>query len=280
MPFLYQRISSTSPITALIATKSPNTTFSILHLDGTTDWQVAQRNALLAWTGHNLSITPRVQRGLAPAHWGNHHLTGRGLAALAAPGQVYEVSLGEGEELVVHPSHVVAYSVDRNAPVPFRFRSSGIRLTVPALPESLVPQGWSKFWKDMKETAAYKFTARMLFSVRTTARRSIFGDRLFLQFKGPTTILMSSRGVRLRDVLTKEDVNEIADTEAGVAPKLVEQVAKPGKENNASGPAAVGGTSTPASNAEKPVAIHVATVGKDGKVHFEDTKDLKDFVGR
>lgn len=276
MPFLYQRISSTTPITALIATKSPNTTFSILHLDGTTDWQVAQRNALVAWTGHTLTITPRVQRGLAPAHWGNHHLTGRGLAALAAPGQIYEVALAQDEELVVHPSHVVAYSVDKNAPVPFRFRSSGIRFAVPALPESLVPKGWAKFWKDMRDTSTYKFLARLLFSLRTTARRSVFGDRLFLQFSGPTTILMSSRGARISDVLTKEDVNEIADVEAGVAPKVVEQVAK-SKAGDATGHEAKSGA---ASETEKPVSIHVASVGKDGKVQFEDTKNLKDFVGR
>lgn len=272
MPFLYQRISSTTPLTALLATKSPNTTFSVLHLDGTTDWQIAQRNALLAWTGHTLTITPRLQRGLAPANWGNHHLTGRGLVALAAPGQIYKLSVADGEELVLHPSHIVAYSVGRNAPVPFRFKSSGLRLTVPALPESLVPTGLAKFWKDTKETGAYKFLARLLFDLRTTARRSIFGDRLFLHFRGPTTILMSSRGVRVRDVLTREDVNEIADTEAGVAPKVVEQVVRPKRIEEASGP--------PTSASEKPVAFHVASVGKDGKVQFEDTKDLKDFVGR
>lgn len=274
MPFLYQRISSTSPITALISTKSPNTTFSVLHLDGTTDWQIAQRNALLAWTGHTLAITPRLQRGLAPAHWGNHHVTGRGLAALAAPGQIYEITLADGEELVVHPSHVVAYSVDRNAPVPFRFKSSAIRLAVPSVPGSLVPQGLGKFWKNMKETDTYKLIARGLFSLRTTTRRSMFGDRLFLQFQGPTKILMSSRGARISDVLTKEDVNEIADAEAGVVPKAIEQAAKPTQDGPSSG------TLSSTSVTEKPVAFHVASVGQDGKVQFEDAKDLKDFVGR
>lgn len=264
MPFLYQRISSTSPITALIATKSPNTTFSILHLDGTTDWQIAQRNALLAWSGHTLSITPRIQRGLAPAHWGNHHLTGRGLAALAAPGQIYEVKLAEGEDLVVHPSHVVAYSLDRNAPVPFRLRSSMLRLTVPSVPESLVPKGLSKFWKDTKETGAYKFLAKVLFSLRTNARRSIFGDRLFLQFQGPTTILMSSRGARISDVLTKEDVNEIADTEAGLVARTVEGAAKP-NQLEPSPTSRTTGEAAPASAIEKPVAIHEAVVGEDKK---------------
>lgn len=270
MPFLYQRISSTTPITALIATKSPNTTFTILHLDGTTDWNVAQRNALLAWTGHTLSISPRIQRGLALAHWGNSHLTGRGLAALAAPGQTYQVTLGEGEELVVHPSHVVAYSVNRNPPLPFRFKSSSLRLQLPSIPPRLVPDGLNRFWTAMRDTDTYKFLARLLFGLRTTARKSIWGDRLFLQFKGPTTILMSSRGARLSDVLAKEDVNEIADSEAGVVPKAVELAHSPKKVGD--------GAAASSSASDKPVAIHVATVGKDGKVQFEESRDLKDFV--
>ncbi|KAL2023314.1 hypothetical protein VTK56DRAFT_3052 [Thermocarpiscus australiensis] len=272
IPFLYQRISSTTPITALIATKSPNTTFCVLHLDGTTDWMVAQRNALLAWTGHTLTPSPRVQQGLSLAHWGNTHLTGRGLVALAAPGQIYELTLGEGEEIVLHPSHVVAYSITKNPPLPFRLRSARLSLQVPAVPGSvgaaagrLVPEGVSRFWKAVRETETYKAVARLLFGLRTAARRTIWGDRLFLQFRGPMTVLMSTRGVRVRDVLSRDDVNEIADTEAGVVPAAVELAMKPkvAEEKKTD---------------EKPVAIHVAAVGKDGKVSFEDAKDLNDFV--
>lgn len=60
IPFLYQKLSSTSPITALISSKSPVTTFAVVHLDGRLDWLVARRQALLAWTGHALSVSPRV----------------------------------------------------------------------------------------------------------------------------------------------------------------------------------------------------------------------------
>ncbi len=270
IPFLYQRISSTTPLTALIATKSPNTTFSVLHLDGTTDWMVAQRNALLAWTGHTLAPTPRIQQGMSLAHWGNTHLTGRGLAALAAPGQIHELTLGEGEEIVLHPSHVVAYAVTRNPPLPFRFRS-GLNLQIPAVPASitrvtgrLVPERATRFWNAMRDTGTYKALARFLFGLRTATRRTIWGDRLFLQFKGPATVLMSTRGVRVRDVLSREDVNEIADTEAGVVPAAVELATKP-KVLEEKRP-------------EAKVAIHVASVGKDRKVSFEDAKDLNEFV--
>jgi hypothetical protein len=75
IPFLYQKVSestdnyysnvlqnqitSSSPITALISTKNSLTSFAVVHLDGRLDWIVAQRSALLAWTGHALTVKPR-----------------------------------------------------------------------------------------------------------------------------------------------------------------------------------------------------------------------------
>lgn len=236
----------------------------MLHLDGTTDWMVTQRNALLAWTGHNLTLSSRFQTGLSLAHWGSTHLTGRGVAALSAPGQVYQLSLSEGEEFVAHPGSVVAYSVSRNPPQPFRFKSSSLRLQVPSL-TSWIPE--TEFMRNMRKTDTYKFLARVLYSLRTMTRRTIWGDRLFLQFKGPATVLMSSRGVRMADVMTAEQVNEIADAPAGVLPKAVELASKPQGE-----------TETKATTEQPPVALHVASVRRDGSVTFEDKKDLKEFV--
>ncbi|OTA53864.1 hypothetical protein K449DRAFT_339328 [Hypoxylon sp. EC38] len=262
VPFLYQRITSTTPLTALISTKSPTTTFSILHLDGTIDWMVAQRTALLAWTGHTLTITPRVQHRLPIAHWGSSELTGRGLAALSAPGHIYQLTLAEGEEFVAHPANVVAYTITKQPPLPFRFKSSGIRFQVPALTTWL---GETRFLQNMRKTETYKFLSKVFFNLRTTARRTIWGDRLFLQFRGPMTILMSSRGTRISDVLTRDDVNELADAPMGVAAKAVEFATKPKPDV------------TPKTADAAEVKVNVASVGPDGKVSFADAKNLKDF---
>ena len=59
IPFLYQRISSTSPITALISTKAANTSMTTVNLDGTMDWMLVGRS-LLAWTGQTIYITPTM----------------------------------------------------------------------------------------------------------------------------------------------------------------------------------------------------------------------------
>ncbi|PHH90406.1 hypothetical protein CDD83_3780 [Cordyceps sp. RAO-2017] len=270
VPFLYQRISATSPITALISTKSPTTTFTVLHLDGTTDWIVSQRNALLAWTGHTLSLSSRIQRSLSPAHWGSTYVTGRGLVALSAPGQIYQLRLSEEDEFVAHPGSVVAYSVSRDRPQPFRFKSSSLRLQVPSL-ASWMPE--PDLLKQLRKTDTYKLLSRALWSLRTTARRTIWGDRLFLHFRGPATILMSSRGVRIADVLSSEQVNEIADAPPGAVAEALAPPSpgpKPG-EAGAEAPA-------PAHQQQPPSALHVAAVSRDGKVTFEDAKDLKEFV--
>lgn len=260
VPFLYQRISSTTPLTALVASKSPTATFSVLHLDGTTDWIVAQRNALLAWTGHTLAPTPRLQRSLSAAHWGSTHLTGRGLVALSSPGQVYTLTLGEGEEFVAHPAHVVAYSVTRRPPQPFRFKSSVLNVQVPSL-TGLLPD--TRFFRVMRTTETYKTLARVLYNLRTVLRRTVWGDRLFLRFSGPATLLVSSRGLRVSEALTRGEVNEVADAPAGVAGEatgraLTREEVKEGVEVK-----------------DTPV-MRTATVGGDGKVRFEDEKELKD----
>jgi hypothetical protein len=118
----------------------------------------------------------------------------------------------------------------------------------------------------MRGTSTYRYLARVLFAARTAARRGIWGDRLFLQFKGPMTVVMSSRGARVRDVLSREQVAEIADVEAGVVPDAVELAARPKEEKDGR------------MVSDGAVAVRVASVGRDGKVVFEEGTGLREFV--
>jgi hypothetical protein len=175
IPFLYQKVTSTAPYTALISSKSPLTTFSVIHLDGRLDWMVAQRNALLAWTGHTLSIRPQTNFGLGLAHWGSSLVTGRGLVCLSGKGQVYQLALKSGEEYIVHPSNVIAYSITQHAPQPYRFKSSNLRLQIPNT-FSYLPD--TRFFKVVRQSTVWRAVANALFTIRTWARRSIWGDRV------------------------------------------------------------------------------------------------------
>ncbi|KAF2402641.1 hypothetical protein EJ06DRAFT_528736 [Trichodelitschia bisporula] len=252
VPFLYQRITSTSPITALIATKSPATSFATVHLDGRVDWILAQRSALLAWTGHGLTVRPSINPKLSIAHWGNSYISGRGLIGLVGKGQIYQISLKAGEEYVVHPSHVVAYSKTQQPPVPYRFMSSTFRFQIPSL-SPVLPN--TRFFNELRKSQGWKVAADLLFKLRTWARRSIWGDRLFLHFQGPTTVLLQSRGSRIFDSLSNREINEIADVPAGTVQEVLDKPAE-----------------TPSVKSEPPppaTAVKFATVGQD-KVEIKD----------
>lgn len=148
---------------------------TIIHLDGRLDWMIAQRNALLAWTGHTLTLSPRANLRMPIAHWGKTSVTGRGLVALAGKGQIHQVHLRTGDEYIVHPSNIVAYSINQHAPQPYRFKATALRLNVPNI-TSWLPD--TRFWREMRKTTVWRWSKTAYFSVRTWARRTIWGDRV------------------------------------------------------------------------------------------------------
>ncbi|KAK0317953.1 Altered inheritance of mitochondria protein 24, mitochondrial [Friedmanniomyces endolithicus] len=192
------------------------------------------------------------------AHWGNTSVTGRGLLALTGKGQIHQIHLKTGEEYVVHPSNVIAYSMMQHPPQPYRFKANVLRFQVPSL-TAWLPD--TRFWRTMRESTLWTFIRNAGFTVRTWARRNIWGDRLFLHFNGPATILIQSRGAALRDALTSQDVNEIADSPTGSA-----RAALAGRPADDVSPPE---GSSAASSRTQPTSITYASVSKQGTVKFD-----------
>ncbi|KAH9864559.1 hypothetical protein J1614_010494 [Plenodomus biglobosus] len=260
IPFLYQKISSTSPVTALISTKSPISSIVSVNLDGRQDWLISQRQALLAWTGHTLTLKPQYNAKLGFAHWGNTYITGRGLMALAGSGQIYQVQIKEGESYVAHPSNVVAYTASLTPPQPFRFKSSNFRLQVPDLGFGTLVQK-VRFFRVMSQTPTWKALLSFYHTAKTYMRKTIYGDRLFLRFEGPTTMLLQSRASRISDTLTLRDVNEIADSAPGAVDDAVSRKISKEIEEIAS-------EAGPAPSHPTTETLRYATI-KHGKAEFE-----------
>ncbi|OTA39770.1 hypothetical protein BTJ68_00468 [Hortaea werneckii EXF-2000] len=265
IPFLYQRLTSTTPYTALLAPKSPNTSLVVVHLDGRVDWILAQRNALQSWTGPSLSLRPSSTPPSVPP-------TG------AKPTPPAAISLKQGEEYIVHPSHVVAYTAGPSPPRPYRFKATSFRLQIPAV-RHLLPD--TRFFRVMRESAAWSLLSRVAFTLRTWSRRTIWGDRLFLHFTGPTQILLQSRGNSLRDSLSNRDVNEIADSPAGSAAAAFHRkppVAKGSGGGDVVHDAVTPGPGVPSEKARE-TKLSFATVGQKGEgVRWE--KDGPQDVGK
>lgn len=83
--------------------------------------------------------------------------------------------------------------------------------------------------------------------------------QLFLHFQGPTTILIQTRASRLSDVLSSQDVAEIADAPAGMVQSAV----------SSSTGAIAQGTKSAGIEPPKPLKVNFATVKPDGKVTFD-----------
>jgi hypothetical protein len=244
-------------------------------LDGTTDWKLAQRKALLAWTGNTLSVSPSLNTKLSLAHWGSSNVTGRGLLALAGQGQVYSIELAAGETYVVHPSNILAYSTSSPSQPPqaYRFKSTNMRLQIPLQLGNFFPS--SKFVETLKTSETYKVLANIMHRLRTWSRRNIWGDRLFLRFTGPSTLLIQTRAARVNDVLTTQEVNEIADAPAGVAREAIREARAKDLDRSRTG---IEGATISASTSEpvkKQPKLSVASVSKDGKVTFEARQEPK-----
>jgi len=80
-----------------------------------------------------------------------------------------------------------------------------------------------------------------------------------LSFEGPATILLQSRGSRLRDVLSAQEINDIADAPAGAL-----QLATDEHTTRTQSRATTLPTQTPAKT-----SMTFASVKPDGKVEFE-----------
>lgn len=131
----------------------------------------------------------------------------------------------------------------------------------------------------MRDSRSWQTFTTILFNLRTWARATIWGDRvseilwpnqeknpngyqLFLQFYGPTTILLQTRASRTRDVLTSENVNEIADTQPGAVQPLVTLSQERGQADSGDPKAGFPVIS-------KAPRMTTARIGTDGKVTFE-----------
>ncbi|CAF9920315.1 MAG: Altered inheritance of mitochondria protein 24, mitochondrial [Heterodermia speciosa] len=258
IPFLYQKVVATSPITALISTKLPSTALAVVHLDGSLDWMLAGK-ALLAWTGQTLSVRPTLDRRMSLAHWGSSEVTGRGLLALTGRGSICQIVLKTGEDYVAHPSNIVAYSLNPTPPSPYRFKSSTLRFQMPRLENrGFFPD--TKFFRVMRESPTWRNLRSAFSGLRTWLRKTIWGDRLFLQFHGPTTILLQTRAARLNDVLSNRDVDEVADVPPG------QSVTTFLKASNAVA------SQSETSSAVRRTRMSRAVVGADGTVSFDSAR--------
>lgn len=98
-----------------------------------------------------------------------------------------------------------------------------------------------------------------------------------MQFDGPATILVQSRGPRLNDVLSGREVNEIADTPRGVTSLPGQLKAEQGKEANTIQEPEIARSFESVVREVNGISQSVAKIRKDGKVEFEEVGKTKEL---
>ena len=89
-----------------------------------------------------------------------------------------------GQLLLMSHSNVVAYTMSSNPPRPYRFKSTTLRFQVPGLKSLPAFIQNSKFIQDMSESSTWKSTMRIMHTIRTWSRKTIWGDRVCRILRG------------------------------------------------------------------------------------------------
>lgn len=99
--------------------------------------------------------------------------------------------------------------------------------------------------------------------------------QLFLQFDGPATILIQSRGPRLNDVLSGREVNEIADTPSGVTSPPDQYLQQKEAEKVVQSEAEVSRAVADLTQEIKGISQSVAQIRRNGTVEIEEVGRTK-----
>jgi hypothetical protein len=87
-----------------------------------------------------------------------------------------------------------------------------------------------------------------------------------LRFDGPMTVLVQSRASRLNEVLSAQEINEIADTPPGVTEAALDRLVNQRREDTTS-PSGIGARET------REVRQTIASIRRDGQVEFQRSGD-------
>jgi len=114
------------------------------------------------------------------SHWGSSRLLGRGLVALVGKGQIFQVVLEAGEEFIIHPNNLLAYSKDTPlSPQIYRIPSNSFRLQTPRFKYHLPRVNFGQeFLRNMTQTDTWKAISKLVWTLRMWSRRTIWGDRV------------------------------------------------------------------------------------------------------
>ena len=189
VPILYQKVTSTSPVTLLVGTNGKHS-YTIADVSPENSWIICRRKALLGWNASSLVVEPFSGSKL----WGNVKASGSGQIALIGEGELYQIEVNSGEEILINPSNIVAYSTEGHGSLTRRLHSN-INLELPVLVSSWLEQN-----KVLKTFSWW---------LKSVTSRLLWRDDIALRLQGPSTVIVQTQGSKLNHLFTKEQLRRI-----------------------------------------------------------------------
>lgn len=203
LPVLYQKITSTMPITMILGVKPSSKNhpsyYATIPVSPDYNWIISQRKALLGWTG-GLNVEPYSKLRL----WGNIEVStssNQGQVALVGEGNIFQVEVEKNQSILINPSNVIAYT---------RMKDDRQRTFV-KIPHTnvfnLFELPWlKKYTSDMNIPTWLKKIQSLIQSLTT---KLLWRDDIVLKVKGPRTLLIQTNGTHLNEVFEKTELNDI-----------------------------------------------------------------------
>lgn len=129
--FKFEKVESTIPTIVLISSSLSNT--KILKLDGTKDWAVLPRDAILGYSGLSLNVQTKklpkvinkrlkwfnfptkIKTGLStPFKNGYSFISGRGDLLLKGEGELFTIELSKDEEFLIKRDNLIGISINED----------------------------------------------------------------------------------------------------------------------------------------------------------------------
>ncbi|KAK6455726.1 altered inheritance of mitochondria protein 24, mitochondrial [Scheffersomyces xylosifermentans] len=233
----YQRLISTTPYSMLISSttrnfsvfkKSENRSFVNVLLDGSSDWAILNKDALQVYSGNSLVISlyklpSTISRKLSKQlgissksstglfKWTNAGytlLSGRGQVGLVGNGSVYNITLNEGEELLVNRNNLLGVTVNgpydlQNCIIKYSFAGetkSGNEITKQTntfqSPRAILKQKTTLSHKTRQLWSLVRSYVSVITSIvsggHSSARNFLVGNQDFVKIIGPRNLLLQS----------------------------------------------------------------------------------------
>lgn len=299
----YQKLMSTVPIKALVSAYDQGSfgilsfltkgtastlTFVNLSLDGRVDWAIFPPKGLHCYAGSSLIVSPRAfprnsKNGMFSWLRSGYTLcSGRGYLSLIGEGQVFKLSLGPDEEILIKKDSLLASSVNgvddfkngyfemENLNQKIDEESKLNQKTDQDSDESLKP------WINPDESTpkssiistTYNYTKRFIQNIVSIFKSSsnnihdnIIGNGSFLKIKGPRSILLQTKS-GMEKVTIGSNTNSFSSLSNQVS--NVEKYIKKAEDFK---------------NPQTKPADFLSYVSvKDGKVEFKSTPDFSKTV--